>query len=89
MENLRDKEHAPNVAQYAPPPEHHVGEEDEDDLDPDQRDPVQETDKRVYNKAEYYDDIDRLRDPERDNTIWEDKESVKKEAGSKMTVEKQ
>jgi histone deacetylase 1/2 len=37
IENLRDKEHAPNVAQFTRPPNHQMPEEDEDELDPDKR----------------------------------------------------
>lgn len=37
MENLRDKEHAPNVAQFSQPPDHQIPEADEDAKDPDVR----------------------------------------------------
>jgi len=74
MENLRDKEHAPNVAQFTRPPDHQLHEEHEDDRDPDQREHLSELDKRISHKAEHYDEADRMREPERDSTIWEDKE---------------
>jgi histone deacetylase 1/2 len=87
MENLREKEHAPNVAQYTPPPDHQMPEEDEDELDPDQREHAQEQDKRIYNKAEYYDDTDRVKDPEKNSTIWEDNTETKETKETKPTVE--
>jgi histone deacetylase 1/2 len=87
MENLREKEHAPNVAQYTPPPDHQMPEEDEDDLDPDQREHPQEQDKRIYNKAEYYDEADRVKDPERNSTIWEDNTEPKPTVEPMTTVE--
>jgi hypothetical protein len=44
-------------------------------------------DKRIYNKAEYYDETDKLREPERDSTIWDENKEEKQAVEPMTTIE--
>jgi len=61
MENLRSSEHAPSVEQFHRPPDHQMGEEN-DDRDPDIRKTAADSDKYIIDKNEYYDRDDALFD---------------------------
>jgi len=65
MENLRSSEHAPSVEQFHRPPDHPMGEENEDDRDPDVRKTATDSDKYIIDKNEYYDRDDSLFDPQK------------------------
>eukprot|EP01123_Difflugia_compressa_P011441 TRINITY_DN4560_c0_g2_i1.p1 TRINITY_DN4560_c0_g2~~TRINITY_DN4560_c0_g2_i1.p1 ORF type:complete len:174 (-),score=50.22 TRINITY_DN4560_c0_g2_i1:13-495(-) len=73
IENLRNIEHAPNVASFQRPPDHYTAdqEEDEDDIDPDIK--QLRDDRHVYDPRELFDDDDKRYQPERDRMNYKEK----------------
>jgi len=65
IENLRTLDNSPSVAQYKRPPDHHMAEDNEDDLDPDMRIHQSQEDKRIYDGTEFYDDSEKTKDPQK------------------------
>jgi len=78
LENLKNIEHAPSVAQFQRPPDHFTADpdhdEDEDDMDPDTR--TNRDDKHVYDARELFDDEDKRTDPEKDRASYKEKDKA-------------
>jgi len=83
IENLRNIEHAPSVAQFQRPPDHFTAdhEEDEDEMDPEAR--TNRDDKHVYDPRDLFDEDDKRNDPEKDRANYKEKpEKIEKSATS-------
>jgi len=72
IENLRHIDGAPSVAQFQRPPDHFIKEDNEDELDPDTRIHASQEDKRIEDKGEFFDDGEKMTDPEKNIQNYEE-----------------